>query len=276
MANWAIREELETLRENSAWPRNAEELAAWLADKEGQILSRWVNGKHQDDIAGIVYDAKAEAIWILDRGGIVRDVATLTRDEDGTHFTYEKRGRVEYFDIWRLTRQYLPWTPTDGTTTTGQRHGAFLLTDHLVNTSKPVELWSDGNPWQVTFGPANAVHADTDRGPLTGQWRLQGNFIAVELKDGRRHAWRWLNVAHAAGFEMPSETIDPWEVPQRFTAIKRAIMEKPKSASALALEETLERIRRKTEMDRQRIKATEARQEAREAAKRLQSSHEGR
>ena len=188
MANWAIREELETLRENSAWPRNAEELAAWLADKEGQILSRWVNGKHQDDIAGIVYDAKAEAIWILDRGGIVRDVATLTRDEDGAHFTYEKRGRVKYFDIWRLTRQYLPWTPTDGTTTTGQRHGAFLLTDHLVNTSKPVELWSDGNPWQVTFGPANAVHADTDRGPLTGQWRLQGNFIAVELKDGRGHA----------------------------------------------------------------------------------------
>ena len=56
-----------------------------------------------------------------------------------------------------------------------------------MNTSTPVELSSDGNPWQVTFAPAGAVHADTDRGPLTGQWRLQGNFIAVELNDGRRH-----------------------------------------------------------------------------------------
>ena len=276
LANWAIARELERLDEQTHWPRNAEELAAWLADKEGQILSRWVNGKRQDDVAGIVYDAKAEAIWILGRDGVVRDVATLTRDEDGTHFTYEKRGRVEYFDIWRLTRQYLPWTPIEGTTTTGQRHGAFLLTDHLVNTSTPVELWSDGNPWQVTFGPAGAVHADTDRGPLTGQWRLQGNFVAVELEDGRRHAWRWLNVAHAAGFEMPSETINPWKVPQRFTEIKPAIMEKPKTASALALEKTMERIRRKTEMYRQRIKAAEAREQTREAAERLQSNHEGR
>ena len=216
MANWAIGQSLEDLDANRHWPRNAKELAAWLAPRKGQILSRWVNGKHQDDVAGIVYDAKAEAIWILDRGGVVRDVATLTRDEDGTHFTYEKRGRVEYFDIWRLTRQYLPWTPTDGTTTIAQRHGAFLLTDHLVNTSTPVELWSDGNPWQVTFAPAGAVHADTDRGPRTGQWRLQGNFVAVELEDGRGHAWRWLNIAHAAGFEMPTEGIQPWKVPQRF------------------------------------------------------------
>ena len=139
-----------------------------------------------------------------------------------------------------------------------------------------MELWSDGNPWQVTFAPAGTVHADTDRGPLTGQWRLQGNFVAVKLKDGRGHAWRWLNIAHAAGFEMPTKGIQPWEVPQRFAAPEPAVLRKPKTASALALEETLERIRRKTEMYRQRIKATEARQEAREAAKRLQSSHEGR
>ena len=276
MANWAIGQSLEDLDANRHWPRNAEELAAWLADKEGQILSRWINGKHQDDIAGIVYDGNAQAIWILDRGGAVRDVATLTYDhEDGTHFVYERDGQEHYFDPWRLTRQYGTWNTSDENDTP-QRHGAFLLTTHLVDRTDPIALQAKGETLSVTFESAGRATIARSGEAVPATWRLNGNHIEIRHPTGEHRTWGWDEVAEAAGFEMPRESMWPWNYPERFAAIEPAVVGTPKTASALRLEETLQKIRNATAILRQRNAAAQARKEAREAAKRLQSSHEQR
>ena len=203
--------------------------------------------------------------------GVVSNVATLTHDEQGTHFVFERRGRTEYFDVWRLARQYLPWTAQDESATP-QQHAAFILTDHLVKSSTPVELWSDGHPWQVSFAAAGAVHADTDQGPLTGQWRLKGNFIAVELEDGRRHAWRWLNVADAAGFEIPTKAIRPWESPEHF-ASSQPVKEQPQAARASTPTPRAARVMKTPKTNAAKLLVEAALQKARAAAERL---HQGR
>ena len=119
--------------------------------------------------------------------------------------------------------------------------------------------------------------ATVDRGTSTveGRWTIKNGYVELTTKDGQTR--RWAQAATGADTSnVPPESVQPWNYPERFAAIEPAIIEKPKTASALALEQTLERIRQQTEMYRQRIKAAQAREETREAAKRLQSSHEGR
>ena len=172
MANWAIREELETLRENSAWPRNAEELAAWLTPRDKQILSRRVNGAETENFpAGVVYEADKEALWLLNADGGVRTIAKLTRSDDGsTHFVYEKNGQTEYFDIWRVTRQLAPWIRPDGTP---QLYGAFLPEEphraekDINQQPRGMQLETDTGTWKVhihangkatvVLGPSNVL-----------------------------------------------------------------------------------------------------------------------
>ena len=97
MANWAIGQSLEDLDANRHWPRNTEELAAWLTPRDKQILSRRVNGAETEDFpAGVVYEADKQRLWLLNADGGIRAIAKLTRTDDGsTHFVYEKNGQTE-------------------------------------------------------------------------------------------------------------------------------------------------------------------------------------
>ena len=281
MANWAIREELETLRENSAWPRNAEELAAWLTPRDKQILSRRVNGAETEDFpAGVVYEADKQRLWLLNADGGIRAIAKLTRTDDGsTHFVYEKNGQTEYFDMWRVTRQLAPWIRHDGTP---QQYGAFLLDDPLLlendlnERPRRVRLQTDTGTWKMNTHANGKATVDRGTSTVEGRWTIKNGYVELTTKDGQTR--RWAQAATGADTSnVPPESVQPWNYPERFAAIEPAIIEKPKTASALALEQTLERIR---QADRDVSPAhqsrTEAREETREAAKRLQSSHEGR
>ena len=276
MANWAIGQELEDLESNRHWPRNAEQLAAWLANRDGQILSRWINGKRATEYPqGIVYDADAQAIWLIEANGGIENVARLTETEDGTHFVYEDFDGPRYFDPWRAARQFAPWTPADGSTD-ALRYGAFLLKDHLVARTEPLELKAQDSVWRIRFENEGRASVEQGSGPIEARWAIHGERLEVNLNAGETRTWPWKSVARRAGFPIPDQNVRPWDFTQRFAAIEPAVVGKPKTASALRLEEILNRIRRQTEMYRQRNKAAEARQEAREAAERLQSSHEER
>ena len=274
MANWAIGKSLEELESNRHWPRNAEQLATWLGERDGQILSRWMNGKHQDDVAGIVYDGKAQAIWILDRSGAVRDVATLAYDNDnGTHFVYERDGQQHYFDPWRLTRQYGTWDTSDENDAP-QRHGAFLLTEHLVDRAEPITLQANGEALSVTFEAAGRATVARSGEAVPATWRLNGNHVEVQHHDGELETWDWHEVAEAAGFEMPRGSMWPWDFPQRFTAAEPAVVETPKTASALQLEKVVKT--RSTDVTKAIERVLKAARKAIERLERRQQSHEQR
>ena len=291
MANWAIGQSLNDLDANRHWPRNTEEFAAWLAPRDKQILSRRMKGTETEDFpAGVVYEANKQALWLLNADGGVRAIAKLTPSEDGsTHFVYKKNGQTKHFDIWRVTRQLAPWIRPDGTP---QLYGAFLPEEphraekDINQQPRGVQLETDTGTWKVHIhanGKATVVLGPSN--VLLGEWTINDGYVDLTTQDGQTQRWalastraeRWAQGSSGRDtFNVPRESIQPWNYPERFAAIEAAIIEKPKTASALALEKTMERIRRKTEMYRQRIKATQAREEAREAAKRLQSSHEGR
>ena len=269
MANWAIRKSLLDLESNRHWPRKADELAAWLAERDGQILSRWMQGKHQDSpSAGIVYDAKAQAIWILDRGGAVRDVATLTYDEnDGTHFVYERDGQEHYFDIWRLARQYVGWKSTDENKAP-QRHAAFLLAEHLVDRADPIALEANGQAWNVTFEATGHGTIARTGETLPGTWRLNGNQIEVRLQHGEQRTWEWIQVAEAAGFEMPRESMWPWNYLQRLGATQPRPGQ-PKTTRASTPAPRTTHVMKTPKTDAAKLLVEAALQKARAAAERL-------
>ena len=277
IANWAIEHELGELESNRHWPRDVEELVAWLEEREGQILARQINGEWTDQFPrAIVYDNAAKALWMIEKTGTVQNVATLTHDEHGLHFVYtDDDGQQQYFDPWPLTRQYTTFTRTDGAK---QRHARELLDNALRRHEDAIALRFEGEPWNITFKADGTLLAQTETGTVTmGGWALEKQLLEVTLEDGTELVWYPFYVAKQAGFELPEESYRPWDFTDLFASTQTTPTPlAPKTASALRLEEILNRIREQTEMYRQRNKAAEARQEAREAAERLQSSHEQR
>ena len=233
MANWAIRQELEKLHENSGWPRNAEQLAAWLAPRDKQILSRRANGTPTENFpAGIVYEADKQALWLLNADGGIRAIAKLTQTDDGsTHFVYEKNGQMEYFDIWRVTRQLMPWIRHDGTP---QHYGAFLpeephLAEKDLNTQpKGVQLETDTGTWKVHIhanGKATVVLGP--RNVLLGEWTINNGYVELTTQDGQTQSWaqastraeRWAQGSSGTDtFNVPPESIRPWAYTELFAS----------------------------------------------------------
>ena len=282
MANWAIRQELENLRENSGWPRNAEQFAAWLAPRDKQILSRRVNGTPTEDFpAGIVYEADKQAIWLLNAYGRKQAIAKLTHTDDGsTHFVYEKNGQTEYFDIWRVTRQLMPWIRHDGTP---QHYGAFLPEDPLVREKdvnkqrKGVKLETDTGTWKVhlnangkatvVLGPGNVV---------VGEWTINNGYVELTTQDGQTQRWaqastraeRWAQGPSGTDtFNVPPESIRPWDFTELFARTQTTPT--PPAPTAAQMKNTP-----KPDARTQSIKR--ALRAAKEAIDRLQNSYDQR
>ena len=284
MANWAIRQELENLRENSGWPRNAEQFAAWLAPPDKQILSRRVNGTPTEDFpAGIVYEADKQAIWLLNAYGRKQAIAKLTQTDDGsTHFVYEKNGQTEYFDIWRVTRQLMPWIRHDGTP---QHYGAFLPEDPLVREKdvnkqrKGVKLETDTGTWKVHLhanGKATVVLSPGN--VVLGEWTINNGYVELTTQDGQTQRWaqastraeRWAQGPSGTDtFNVPPESIRPWDFTELFASTQTTPTPTPPAPTAARMKNTP-----KPDARTQSIKR--ALRAAKEAIDRVQNSYDQR
>ena len=217
LANWAIRQSLEALDDNRDGPRNVAQLTDWLAEREGQILSRTVNGERTQETAfGIVYDATSQCIRFLNRRGIVQNAACLQQHDGAAHFVYHKGGQTRYFDIWRTAKQYQPWVRQDDAV--AQRHGAFLLKDHLIAQNTPVTLPHRDGALEVSFNDNGQATVDRTDGLNEATWRITAYHLEVDVTNEPRRKWHWDQAGTPAGFEIPLQAIRPWEVPQRFAA----------------------------------------------------------
>ena len=282
MANWAIRQELENLRENSGWPRNAEQFAAWIAPRDKQILSRRVNNTETEDFpAGIVYEADKQAIWLLNADGGIRAIAKLTPTDDGsTHFVYEKNGQREYFDIWRVTRQLMPWIRHDGTP---QHYGAFLPEDPLLPEKDPnkqprgIHLETDTGTWKVHIHANGKATVVMDpRKVVLGEWTINNGYVELTTQDGQTQRWaeastraeRWAQGSRSSDtYKVPPESIRPWHFTELFASAQTTPT--PPAPTAARMKNT-PKPDAKTQSIKRALRA------AKEAIDRIQNSYDQR
>ena len=159
----------------------ASKLARFLAANDGHVL---------ESPAGIrmvlVLGAERDELWRLDEHGQVVDTAVLLPSAEGAGIVAQWERlprRLEY----RLGDPF-PLQPT------GERYGAFVLTDRLLAADRPVTLpLGDSGGVAVRFGDGGTAMAEAaDGSRIGGRWWWSRGFLHVSL-DGiaETYAWPW-------------------------------------------------------------------------------------
>ena len=174
----------------------AAELGRFLAANDGYVL---------ESPAGIgmvlVLGAERDELWRLDERGDVADTAVLLASADGAGIVAQWERlprRLEY----RLGDPF-PLQPT------GERYGAFVLTDRLLAADRPVTLpLGDRGGVAVRFGDGGTATAEAaDGSGIGGRWWWSRGHLHASL-DGvaETYAWPWRDLA---AWQQRLPVIDP-------------------------------------------------------------------
>ena len=167
----------------------ASDLARFLAAHDGHVL---------ESPAGIrmvlVLGAERDELWRLDTHGNVADTAVLLASADGAGIVAQWERlprRLEY----RLGDPF-PLQPT------GERYGAFVLTDRLLTADRSVTLpLGDRGGVALRFGDGGTATAEAaDGSGIGGRWWWSRGQLHVSL-DGvaETYAWPWRDLARHPG-----------------------------------------------------------------------------
>ena len=167
----------------------ADALARFLMANDGFVL---------EDPMGVrlvlALGNERDELWRLDADGEVVDTALLIPAADGAGIAVQWE-RLPRRQDYRLGDPF-PLHPT------GERHGAFALTDRLVEENRPVALpVGDRGTVALEFAEGGAVRAPAaDGGAIEGRWRWSRGHLHVAL-DGAPEtlAWPWRALAAHVG-----------------------------------------------------------------------------
>ena len=207
IANRLIREELEGGAALAHGLTNNEELADWMAPREGEVF-RLVSFGRDRRTKGVYNHARKE-FWILDDDGSLKRIAPIIGEGDAARVVYQLPGKSTIHHLtWRIARQMVSYEGASGP----QRHGAFLLTDFL---SAPETHWVGfpfkGREAALAFSADGTVEARNEVGAVFGTWWLEGGKLYVSLADSGIESWPWKEAAAHARFKVPPESVAPWK-----------------------------------------------------------------
>ncbi len=169
----------------------AAELGRFLAANDGYVLESPAGAPRSSPVRVVlVLGAERDELWRLDERGDVADTAVLLPAADGAGIVAQWERlprRLEY----RLGDPF-PLQPT------GERYGAFVLTDRLLAADRPVTLpLGDRGGVAVRFGDGGTATVEAaDGGKIGGRWRWSRGHLHVSL-DGvaETYAWPWRGLA---------------------------------------------------------------------------------
>ena len=162
----------------------ADELARFLAANDGHVLENPARAR-----LVLALGPERDELWLLDAGDDVADTAVLlpTADGDGIVVQWERLPRRQDY---RLGDPF-PLRPT------GERYGAFLLMDRLIDADRSIALpFGDRGEMAVRFAPDGTVMAASEDGDgIGGRWWWSRGDLHVAL-DGvaevSSYPWRAL------------------------------------------------------------------------------------
>ena len=159
----------------------AAELMRFLAANDGDVLESPAGER-----LVLALGAERDELWRLDEYGNVADTAVLLPSPGGGGIAvrWERLPRRQDYRIG----DPFPLSPT------GERYGAFLLTDRLIAGDRAYSLPLDGREAiAVRFGADGGATAQSESGTaIPGRWRWSRGHLHVYL-DGRGEtvAWPW-------------------------------------------------------------------------------------
>ena len=184
----------------------AAELMRFLAANDGYVLEGPAGGPGRSSGPGsspgsgsspvrlvLVLGAERDELWRLDGDGNVADTAVLLPAADSTGIAVQWE-RLPRRQAYRIGDPF-PLRPT------GERHGAFLLTDRLVEADRAVVLpFGERGGIAVHFAEDGGVTAQSaDGAALGGRWYWSRGHLHVALGGGETVAWPWRDLARHLG-----------------------------------------------------------------------------
>ena len=184
----------------------AAELMRFLAANDGYVLEGPASGPGRSPGPGsspgpgrspvrvvLALGAERDELWRLDADGNVTDTAVLlpAADSTGIAVQWERLPRRQEYRIG----DPFPLRPT------GERHGAFLLTDRLVEADRAVVLpFGERGGIAVQFAEGGGVTAQSaDGAALGGRWYWSRGHLHVALDGIETVAWSWRDLARHLG-----------------------------------------------------------------------------
>ena len=181
LANRLIRQELEG-RPHRTGPTNDAEFTATMAEHEGEIRLRRVNGDLISTTPlAVVYAPQETAVWWLDYNGRVLRAPRLTDKGRESHFEFrQSNGDTGRLEMWRYANQYESFLDTDGKPI---RHPAFTVRDTLPGLAYPLfvsidhqahDVWLNADGTLRGKGPAAPVGVEPTLVSPAAKFVMQG------------------------------------------------------------------------------------------------------
>ena len=172
----------------------AAELMRFLAANDGYVLEGPAGGPGSSPVRLVlVLGAERDELWRLDEDDNVADTAVLlpSADSTGIAVQWERLPRRQEYRIG----DPFPLRPT------GERHGAFLLTDRLVEADRAVVLpLGERGGIAVQFAEGGGLTAQSaDGAALGGRWYWSRGHLHVALDGIETVAWPWRDLARHLG-----------------------------------------------------------------------------
>ena len=173
----------------------AAELGRFLAANDGHVLESPAGGPGRSSVRVVLaLGAERDELWHLNADGNVIDTAVLLPTADGTRIAVQWE-RLPRRQVYRIGDPF-PLRPT------GERHGAFLLTDRLVSARRPLFLpFGKHGDLDLHFHDGGTVTAQAaDGGQTGGRWQWSRGHLHVAL-DGIAEtvAWSWRDLTRHLG-----------------------------------------------------------------------------
>ena len=163
----------------------AAELGRFLAVNDGHVLESPAGTR-----VVLALGAGRDELWRLDAGGDVVDTAVLLPSTDGDGITVQWE-RLPLRQDYRVGDPF-PLRPT------GERYGAFVLTDRLVAADRPPTLpLGEDEGVAVRFGNGGTVTAEAADGTgIGGRWWWSRGHLHISLEGiAESYAWPWRDLA---------------------------------------------------------------------------------
>ena len=172
----------------------AAELMRFLAANDGYVLEGPTGGPGGSPVRLVLaLGAERDELWRLGDDGSVADTAVLlpSADSAGIAVQWERLPRRQAYRIG----DPFPLRPT------GERHGAFLLTDRLVEADRAVVLpFGERGGIAVRFAEGGGVTVQSaDGAALGGRWHWSRGHLHVALDGIQTVAWPWRELARHLG-----------------------------------------------------------------------------
>ena len=165
------------------------ELMRFLAANDGHVLESPAGTR-----TVLVLGAERDELWRLDADGHVADTAVLLPSPDGSRIAVQWE-RLPRRQDYRIGDPF-PLRPT------GERYGAFRLTDRLTATDRAYVLpLGEHGGIAVRFGDGGLLTAETeDGGMIAGRWQWSRGHLQVSLDGfGETVAWPWRDLERSVG-----------------------------------------------------------------------------